>query len=397
MTQTIAIRGARLLTATGSVFDRGTIVLQGGQITHVGERVRIPAGADVIDGTGKTVIPGFVDVHTHLGIVEEGVGREGSDVNEATDPVTPHLRALDAINPEDMGLREAAAHGVTAAVVLPGSANVLGGLGTLIKTHGTVVDRMIVRDPCGLKAAFGENPKRTYGDQKKMPSTRMGTAALLREALVRAQTYQRKQDAGQDHPEKLPDRDLRLEAIGMVLRREIPLLAHCHRADDILTALRIADEFHLDLILEHATEAHRIVDLIAERQIPCVVGPTFGARGKVETKEKTFASLGQLVRAGVKVAICSDHPVTPSSYLRLYAAFAVSEGLAEEDALKAITLWPAEIMGVSDRIGSLEVGKDADVALFNGDPLDLRARPEMVFVGGQRVPRFITRIDENEE
>jgi imidazolonepropionase-like amidohydrolase len=386
MSETIVIRGARILTGAGHAFERGTLMVQDGKISQIGERIRVPAGAAVIDAAGKTVVPGFVDIHTHLGILEEGVGREGSDGNEMTDPVTPHLRALDAINPEEMGIREAAAYGVTAAVVLPGSGNVVGGLGTLLKTYGKIVDRMILRDPCGLKVAFGENPKRAYGDQKKMPSTRMGTAGLLREALTRAQTYLRKQDAGRENPDKLPDRDLRLEAIGLVLRREIPLLAHCHRADDILTALRIADEFQVNVVLEHATEAHRIAEEIAQRQVPCVVGPTFGSRGKVETKEKTFASLGLLVRAGVRVAICSDHPVTPSSYLRLYAALAVGEGLAEEDALKAITIWPAEIMGVGDRIGSLEAGKDADFAIFSGDPLDIRTRPEMVFIDGRRVP-----------
>jgi imidazolonepropionase-like amidohydrolase len=383
---TIAIRGAQILTAAGQDYAQGTIVITAGKIAAIGEHVAVPPGAELVEAAGKVVVPGLIDAHTHLGIHEEGLGREGSDTNELTDPLTPHLRALDGINPEDMGLREAAAHGVTCAVVLPGSGNVAGGLGALVKTYGDVVDRMALREPCGLKVAFGENPKRVYGDQKKMPSTRMGTAGLLREALTRAQTYLRKAELGREHPDKLPDRDLRLEAIGLVLRGEIPLLAHCHRADDLLTALRIADEFRVSVVLEHATEAHRIVDLLAARQTPCVVGPTFGARGKVETREKTFRTPGVLARAGVPVAICSDHPVTPSAFLRLYAALAVSEGMAEADALKAMTLWPAQIMGVADRVGSLEVGKDADLCIFSGHPLELKSRAEAVFVDGRRVP-----------
>jgi imidazolonepropionase-like amidohydrolase len=382
----IVIRGARVFTSAARDFARATVVIENGKITAIGERVRSPEGAEIIEGAGKTVIPGFLDIHTHLGIHEEGVGREGDDVNEMTDPVTPHLRAVDAINPEESGIREAAASGVTTAVVLPGSGNVIGGLGSMLKTYGNNVDRMILRDPCGLKSAFGENPKRVYGDQKKMPSTRMGTAALLREALTRAQTYIRKAATAGEDATKLPDRDLRLEALALVLRGEIPLLAHCHRADDILTVLRIAREFGVQVVLEHATEAHRVVEVVAEAGAACVVGPTFGSRGKVETKEKSFASLRILVRAGVKVAICSDHPVTPSSYLRLYAALAMSEGLSEADALRAVTIWPAEIMGVADRVGSLEHGKDADLAIYNGDPLDIRSRVEAVFIDGQRVP-----------
>jgi imidazolonepropionase-like amidohydrolase len=382
----VVIRGARVLTAAGRDYARASVVIRDGKIAAVGERVRVPEGAETIDAQGKVVTPGFLDAHTHLGIHEEGLGSEGNDTNEMTDPVTAHVRALDAINPEELGLREAAAHGVTCAVVLPGSGNVVGGLGVAVKTYGRIVDRMVVRDPVGLKVAFGENPKRVYGGQKKMPSTRMGTAAVLREALTRAQTYLRKADLGRENPDKLPDRDLRLEALGLALRGEMPVLAHCHRMDDILTALRIAEEFGLRIVLEHATEAHRMADVLAERKAPCVVGPTFGARTKVETREKTFQTPGILARAGVPVAICSDHPVTPSAFLRLYAALAVSEGMDEADALRAITSWPAQIMGVAERVGSLEPGKDADLTIWSGDPLDIRSRAEQVFVDGVRVP-----------
>lgn len=386
MARALVIRDARILTAAERDYERGSILIEGGKIVAIGEQVAASADAEVIDGSGKVVAPGLIDAHTHLGISEEGIGWEGRDTNELTDPVTPHLRAADAINPEEMGIREAAAGGITTAVVLPGSGNVIGGLGIALKTYGTIVDRMALRNPCGLKVAFGENPKRVYGDQKKMPSTRMGTAALLREALVRSQNYLRKLELAKDDPDKAPDRDLRLETVALVLRREIPLLAHCHRADDLITALRIAEEFQVDIVLQHATEAHRIVDVLVERKVPCVVGPTFGTRGKVETKEKTFATPGILARAGVPVAICSDHGVTPSSYLRLYAALAVSEGMSERDALRAMTIWPAQITGIAHRVGSLEPGKDADLALYNGDPLELNARPELVLIDGQRIP-----------
>lgn len=382
---TQAVVGARFLIGDGQVVPDGVMVVRDGRITEIGDAVAVPDGATVIDARGKVVAPGFIDAHTHLGVHEEGVGREGNDTNEMTDPVTPHLRAIDGINPVEAGLRMAAAHGVSAAAVLPGSANVIGGLGTLVKTWGDCVDDMIVRDPCGLKVAFGENPKRVYGDMKKLPSTRMGTAAALREALVKAQSYDRKVQAGIDDPAKAPERDLRHEAVARVLHGEIPLLAHAHRADDIHTALRIADEFGVGVVLEHATEAHLIADRLAARGTPCVVGPTFGSRGKVETQGKTFATLAALARAGVRVAICSDHPVTPSAHLRLYAALGVREGLDPVDALRALTIWPAEISGVSDRMGTLAPGKDADFTIYSGDPLDPNSVVEAAYQSGVRV------------
>jgi imidazolonepropionase-like amidohydrolase len=366
---TLAITGARILFGDGATLASGVLLVRDGRIAEVGETVTIPDDVPVIDARGKVVAPGFIDAHTHLGVHEEGIGREGDDTNDLTDPLTPHLRALDGINPVETGLRMAAAHGVSSAVILPGSGNVIGGLGTLIKTWGDRVDDMVVRDPCGLKIAFGENPKRVYGDRQKMPSTRMGTAALLREAFVKARDYDRKMTTAED-PSKVPDRDLRHESLVRVLHGEFPLLAHAHRADDIHTALRIADEFGVGIVLQHATEAHLMADDLAARGTACVVGPTFGARGKIETQGKTFATLGALARAGVKVAICSDHPVTPSAHLRLYAALAVREGMDRADALRAVTIWPAEISGVADRVGTIAPGKDADFTVYSGDPLD---------------------------
>jgi imidazolonepropionase-like amidohydrolase len=383
---TFAVTGARLLVGDGTAYATGVLLVRDGRIAEIGESVTIPEGVTVVDGRGSVVAPGFIDAHTHLGVHEEGIGREGDDTNDMTDPLTPHLRALDGINPVEGGLKMTAAHGVSAAVILPGSGNVIGGLGTLVKTWGDRVDAMVVRDPCGLKIAFGENPKRVYGDKNKMPSTRMGTAALLREAFVKARDYDRKRTTSADDPSKAPDRDLRLDSLVRVLHGEIPLLAHAHRADDIHTALRIADEFGVGIVLEHATEAHLMAEYLAARGTPCVVGPTFGARGKIETQGKTFATLGTLARAGVKVAICSDHPVTPSAHLRLYAALAVREGMDRADALRALTIWPAEISGVDDRIGTLAPGKDADFTMYSGDPFDLNSVVQSAWQSGKRVP-----------
>ena len=382
---TLAITGARLLVGDGASYATGVLLIRDGRIAAIGESVTIPADATVVDARGSVIAPGFIDAHTHLGVHEEGIGREGDDTNDMTDPLTPHLRALDGINPVEGGLKMTASHGVSAAVILPGSGNVIGGLGTLVKTWGDRVDDMIVRDPCGLKVAFGENPKRVYGDKNKMPSTRMGTAALLREAFVKARDYDRRMTTAED-PSKAPDRDLRQESLVRVLRGEFPLLAHAHRADDIYTALRIADEFGVGIVLEHATEAHLMADFLAARGTPCVVGPTFGARGKIETQGKTFATLGTLARAGVKVAICSDHPVTPSAHLRLYAALAVREGMDRADALRAVTIWPAEISGVAHRLGTLTAGKDADFTIFSGDPFDLNSIVESAWQSGRQVP-----------
>ena len=382
----LAVTGARIMTMAGADIPDGVLLIRDGLVVEVGSHVTIPDNATIVDARGRTITPGFIDAHTHLGIHEEAVGREGDDTNDMTDPLTPHLRALDGINPEESGLRNAASHGVSSAVVLPGSGNVIGGLGTLVKTWGDCVDNMVVRDPCGLKIAFGENPKRVYGDQRKMPSTRMGTAALLREAFVKAQEYARKLDAGVEDSSKSPDRDLRQESLVRVLRHEFPLLAHSHRADDMHTAMRIATEFGVGVVLQHATESHLMADLLASRNIPCVVGPTFGSPPKVETRAKTFATPGILARAGVKVAICSDHPVTPSGHVRLYALLAVREGMAHRDALSAMTIWPAQISGVANRIGSLAPGLDADFTIYSGDPLDAGSVVIGAYQNGVKVP-----------
>ncbi|MGI1658699.1 MAG: amidohydrolase [Desulfitobacterium sp.] len=377
------IRNGRIKTMKGQEFI-GSILVEGTQIKAMGEELVAPEGATVIEAEGKLVLPGFIDAHCHVGLGEEIYQHEGDDLNEMTEPITPELRAIDGINPEDEGFRDARLGGVTTVFSTPGSGNVIGGTGVVLKTVGRVVDKMVVREPAGLKVAFGENPKAVYGaEQKKMPMTRMATASLLRQALVDAQTYLEKLEQGIDDPEKFPERDLGMESMIRVIKREIPLRAHAHRADDIMTAIRIAQEFNVDLIIEHCTEGHKIADVLAEYGYPAVIGPVLVNRAKVELKDKSFETPGILTRAGVKVAIITDHSVTPIEQLPLCAALVARAGMDEEEALKAITINPAEILGVDDRIGSLEVGKDADIVLWSEHPFVLKARPEIVIINGQ--------------
>jgi imidazolonepropionase-like amidohydrolase len=384
----LALVNGTLFTASHGVVEAGTVLIDDtGRIAAVGTDVDLPDGTEVVDATGLNVFPGFVDAHTHLGIWEEGVGRAFLDGNEASDPVTPHVRALDAINPRDQGLADARGAGVTTVCVTPGSANAICGQAVIIKTAGEVVDRMVVRQPAGLKMALGENPKSIYKPRDKMPSTRMGTAALIRETLVNAQNYLDKQAKAAEDPEKdPPDEDLKLEAIALVLRGELPARIHAHRADDILTAVRLGQEFGVQVTVEHCTEGHKVAGELAEAGVPALVGPTLLSRSKVELRELSFATAGQLVRAGVIVALITDHPFVPIQYLPLCGGLAVREGLDAGRALRAITLTPAEILGVDDRVGSLDPGKDADLAVYRGHPFyDVQARCLLTLVEGQSV------------
>jgi imidazolonepropionase-like amidohydrolase len=385
----LAIKGGKIFTITKGVIEKGTILIDDGKIVKVGARVKVPEGAEVIDATGKVVMPGLVEAHCHIGIWEEKIGWAGSDGNEATDPATPQVRALDGIkaNADEGGLEAALKTGVTTAQILPGSANVIGGTGVVVKTAPKVVtDEMAIRSPSGMKIAFGENPKRVYGvDQKKMPSTRMGVAGVLREWLQKARNYMEKKERFKDDPEKMPEVDLKLEALLPVLKGEIPLRAHAHRADDVATAVRIAEEFGVKMSWEHATEGHRIAKWIAEKGVPAVWGPSMTSRGKWEMRELSFDTPKVLHDAGVKFAIQTDATGSNIAFLPLCAGMAVKHGLHYEAALKAITITPAEIIGVADRVGSIEEGKDADFRILDGDPLELRTKVRMVLIDGEIV------------
>lgn len=381
----LLLKNGKIYTMAGEIIENGSILINEGKIVEVGKDIIAPLDAEVVDLEGRMVTPGFIDAHCHLGMWEEGIGFEGDDGNEAVDPVTPQLRAIDGINPMDISFQEAYEGGVTTAVTGPGSANVIGGTFVAIKTYGNRVDNMIIKNPVAMKIAFGENPKRVYNSQRKSPTTRMATAAILRETLFKAKTYLEKKERAED-PSKMPDYDIKMEALIPVLKKEIPLKAHAHRADDIFTALRIAKEFDVDITLDHCTEGHLIADELAKEGKPALVGPTFGNRSKYELKNKSFDTPRILVEAGVKVAIITDSPVIPLQHLGLCAGLAHNAGLDEIEALKAITINPAEIVGLADRIGSIEVGKDADIAIFDGNPIkDLDCKTYMTIIDGKIV------------
>jgi imidazolonepropionase-like amidohydrolase len=388
---TVAIVGGFVVPITAEPIDGATILIQGGKIAAIGVGLDIPADARVIDAAGRWVLPGFIEAHGHVGVHEEGEGWAGSDSNELTEPVTAQVRAVDAINPADLGFRDAVSGGVLAVNVNPGSGNPIGGQTCALKCWGRTVDEMLLRAPAGMKSALGENPKRVYGERKQSPSTRLGTAAVIRGALVDATNYLARLDAEQRKPaadRKPVDRDLKLEALGMVLRREIPWRQHCHRADDIATALRIADEFGYDLVIDHGTEAHLLAEILAAKDIPVIIGPLFTSRSKVELRNRSLANPGRLAAAGVTIAITTDHPVVPINFLAHQAALSVKHGLDRDTALRALTINPARIIGIEDRLGSIEAGKDADLVIWSGDPLDVLSRVTRALVDGEEIYRF---------
>jgi imidazolonepropionase-like amidohydrolase len=383
----LAIVGARIVPIDGDPIDGGTVLVADGRITAVGGAdLAVPDGATIVPADGRWVLPGLIDAHTHLGVAEEGEGPAGMDMNEMTDPNTAQVRAIDAIYPGDIGFRDAIAGGVLAVNVNPGSGNPIGGQTAAIKCRGRTVDAMLLRAPSGVKSALGENPKRVYGDRDAMPSTRLGTAAVLRQAFTQAGDYARRH--AEPEPGKIPDRDLRLEVLAQVLRGELPWRQHCHRADDIATALRIAAEFGYPLVIDHGTEAHLLADLIAERGVPVIVGPLLGARVKVELRNLSFASPGLLAAAGVSIAITTDHPFARIGHLMLQVILAVKEGLDQVEGLRSVTINPARIMGVDDRLGSLTPGKDADLCIWSGDPLDAMSRVERAYLDGREIYRY---------
>ncbi len=377
------ITNANIMTMSrrfGSI-KNGYINIQNKKITAVGDMADAPdTDADTIDAEGRLVTPGLIDAHSHLGMWEDGLSFEGDDGNEDTEPITPHLRAIDGINPLDRAFSEAFEAGVTAVVTGPGSANPIGGSLAAVKTSGKRIDDMIIKAPVGMKIALGENPKTAYNEKSRMPVTRMATASLIREALREAADYKNaleKYEADPENEDK-PDFDIKSEALLPVLKKEIPLHAHAHRADDIFTAVRIAKEFDLDLVLVHCTEGHLIADELRAEGYPALSGPILTDRSKPELKNQTEAAPGILDRAGVPVSIITDHPETPEKFLPLCAAVAVKYGMDREAALRAVTINPAKACGIADRVGSIEPGKDGDIVIWNGDPLSIEGRPYKV-------------------
>ncbi|MFL4476904.1 amidohydrolase [Paeniglutamicibacter sp. ORCA_105] len=376
---TFAIANAFIVPIAGEKFT-GTLLVKDGLIAALGPDLPVPGDTPVFDAEGAWLLPGFIDAHVHLGMHPEGEHEAGSDVNEMTDPNMAAVRAIDAIDPFDPGFDDALAGGVTTVNVNPGSGNPIGGQTVAIHTHGRYVDEMVLRAPSGIKSALGENPKRIHGAKDKTPSTRLGNAMVIRQAFIEAQNYLAAND-----PAK---RDAKLEALGMVLRREIPWRQHCHRADDVATALRLAAEFGYDLVLDHGTEAHVIADVVAMRKVPVLIGPLFTSKSKVELRGRSLANPRRLAEAGVEISIITDHPVVPINFLIHQCTLAVKEGLDADTALRAVTLNPAKVLGLAGKLGSLEAGKDADLVLWSGDPLDVMSRAVRVWIGGVQVMEY---------
>lgn len=374
------ICNGKILTMTDYNYDNGYVRTEGKIITEVGDMKELknyPNGYNseiILDVAGSIVMPGIIDAHSHIGITEEKKGSIGDDCNEGTNPITPSLRAIDAINPMDSAFHEAIAAGITGVLAGPGSANVIGGQFAFIKTHGRCIDEMIVKAPAAMKAALGENPKVNYGDQNMCPSTRMATAALLRKTLQEALVY---------NSENGYDADM--EAMLPVIHKEIPLKVHAHRADDILTAIRIAKEFNIDITLDHCTEGHLITEYIKDSGFPAIVGTDLTSKNKIEVENMSFKTCGILNNAGILTAITTDHPVALIQYLPICAGLSVRAGLSMVEGYKSITINAAKICGVDDRVGSLEAGKDADIAIFNGNPMETFTNTLYTIINGEIV------------
>lgn len=383
-TKPVLIRGGRVHDAVHPEPQAVDILLKDGKIAAMGANLDAPEGCEVVDASGLDVFPGFVDAHSHIGLDGSGIGYEGRDYNEMNDIWTPHLRAIDGINPRDPSFAAARNAGVTCVCTGPGSANVLGGTFVALKTVGERVDNMVVKDPVAMKCAFGENPKRVYKD--KFDSTRMSTAAYLRGALAAARDYGALKQAANGDVTKMPAYNQKLEALLPVLDGTIPLKAHAHQANDIFTALRIAHEFGVRITLEHVTEGHLIADELAkEKDVPMAVGPTLTHASKFELQNKSWATPGVLAKVGCHVSIITDNSVIPQQYLPLCAGMAIKAGMDPFAALQAVTIHPAEHIGVADRVGSLEVGKDADLVLTDGCPFEVLTNVRAVYIDGVQV------------
>ncbi|MBO5858139.1 MAG: amidohydrolase [Clostridia bacterium] len=373
----ILIKNGNLFTMETEESVISDILIKNGKISKISKNIEVTSEMEVINARNKNVFPGFIDAHSHIGICEDKTSVQVDESNEDTTPVTPTIRGIDAINPMDGAFNNAIASGITSVMVGPGSANPIGGQFAFIKTHGRCIDEMVVLAPAAIKIAFGENPMNCYGLNGNMPSSRMGTASVIREELFRAKQYFRNEDSG--------EKDFNLECYRDLFEKKIPLKAHVHRADDIFTAIRIANEFNLELTLDHCTEGHLIAEKIAESGFSAIVGPSLASRNKKEVGQSDFKTAGVLKKSGVTVALTTDHPVSRIQYLPLCAALAAKEGLGEYNALRAITIDAAKICGVSDRVGSLKEGKDADIVIFDGNPLEIKTNVEITIIDGKIV------------
>ena len=381
----IFIKNGTINTITNGIVEED-IIIENGKIVAIGKNLDVPSDAQVIDADGKFVFPGFIDAHTHLGLWEDGMGFEGADGNEETDPITPHLNPIDGINPMDNTFKEAVQGGITAVCTTPGSANVMGGQCIAIKTFGRRIDKMVIKNPVASKIAFGENPKSCYGRDEKMPQTRMAIASLLRENLKKAEEYLDEMDLYMEHEDHdKPEYDIRMESLLPVLKGEVPFKVHAHRADDIFTAIRIAKEFDLKLTLDHCTEGHLIVEDLVEEGYPVIVGPSLTEKSKIELRNLTFDTAGILSNAGLDICLMTDHPVIPVQYLPLCAGIAVKHGMKKEKAIEAITINPAKTLGIDDAVGSIEVGKDADIVIWDGCPLEIQSNVLHTIIDGKLV------------
>lgn len=385
------IKNAFLHTCESGDIENGYICFEDSVITEVGNMKDFNAsryaGAQITDAQSAHAAPGFIDAHCHIGMWEDSMDFEGADGNEDTDPITPHLRAVDAVNPFDRCFSDALRAGITTVVTGPGSANVIGGQFAALKTYGHSVDTMLLKAPLAIKFALGENPKSTYHAKNQMPATRMGTAALLRETLFKAQEYRQAKHDYEISPEDndKPDFDIKLEALLPLLDKKIPAKVHAHRADDIMSAIRIAKEFDINITLEHVTEGALICDILKNEHLPLMVGPALCERCKIELRNLGFENYKILSEAGLEIAIITDHPVVPIEYLPLCAALAVKNGMDKDAALRAITINAAKNCGIEERVGSLKPGKDADIVLFDRHPIDFYANIRAVLVSGNKV------------
>lgn len=380
----LGIKDVTLETISSGKIENASIILKNGKILSLGKDIDLSDCKEIIEGNNRIITPGIIDAHTHLGLSESGVGKEGIDTNEGTNPLTPFLSVRDGINMKDLAFESFRASGITTVGILPGSGNIIGGTGLALKCKGIIVDDSVLKDPIGMKAALGENPKNNYGNKKKSPSTRMGNASVLREALLKAKEYLEALNSSKEDKKEF-DNDKQSKALLPVIKGEIPLIIHCHRHDDIVTAIRISKEFNIRYVLDHVTDGNLVNRLIKQENIHCGVGPTLNYGSKVENKNRDFKTPIVFDREGIPFCFITDHPVIDGRNLVLTASIATQWGMTDEDALRAITLSAAEHIGIEERVGSLEVGKDADLVIWSDNPLEFTSFVDITIIDGEIV------------